>query len=57
MVLNDTSPDAAQIILKYENKSFESDDIRTEIHKCCSPEVEEHLSKAFNECLKIGIFS
>ena len=27
-----------------------------EILNCCTPVVEEHLSKAFNDCLKIGIF-
>ena len=33
-----------------------SDGISNEILKCCSPVVVEHLSKALNECLKIGTF-
>ena len=37
-------------------KSSEPDGISNEILKCCSPVVEEPLSKAFNERVKIGIF-
>ena len=57
MVFNDTSPEEiAQIIEKMKNKkSSGSDGISNEILKCCSPVIDEHLSKAFIECLKIGI--
>ena len=37
-------------------KSSGSNGISNEILKCCSPVVDEHLCKAFNECLKVGIF-
>ena len=58
MVLNDTSPEEiALIIEKMKNeKNSGSDVISNEILICCSPVVEEHLSKASNDCLKIGTF-
>ena len=58
MVLNYTSPEEnALIIKKMKNKkSSGSDGISNEKLKCCSAVVEKHLSKAFIECLKIGIF-
>ena len=58
MVLNATSPEEIALMYKKlkNKKSSGSDGISNEILKCCSPVVEEHLCKAFNEYLKIGIF-
>ena len=55
LVLDDTSLEEKLHIQK-KLKSSGSDSISNEITERCSPVKEEHLFKAFNECLKIGIF-
>ena len=56
-VLNDTSvKEIVDYFLKETKKSSGSDGVSNEIFKFCSLVVEEHLSNAFHECLKIEIF-
>ena len=59
MNFNYTSPEELALIIKKKKnrKSSGCDGISNEILKCCSPVVEEHLSKAFNGCPKIGLRS
>ena len=58
MFLKETSLEEIALINKKmkTKKCSGSDDISNEILKWCSPVVEDHLSKAFNECLEVGTF-